>query len=316
MNKPPRSKKADAVIDRFYVASIDGSPLTAVRELVATLPKALANIGQAFDHNLSAIASTMGIPVTLAGAAAHGRLWTQVLAAERIRALDDEDEGSSESEARTLQRAKEHIERHLASKDGVQRIGHDACDFLLAAYEDPNLARATMELHGQGIVLLWSAFEVLARDLFVFCLNSKPELAVKILESETAKRLFQFKGLDVNVLAQYHFDVSRSMGNILIQFQDLGNLVPIKNVFLALFPDDLTLRRVLSDRDLWLLNQRRHLIVHHRGVVDSKYLESSQETLPIGSQLVIATMDLERSLDIVCSTGSALIKAAAAQFSG
>ncbi|MGA2904454.1 MAG: hypothetical protein ABSD98_11520 [Candidatus Korobacteraceae bacterium] len=160
--------KACAVIDRFYVERTDGSPLTIVRELLTKVPAGVVKIVEAFDHNISAVISTMGIPVALANAAAHANLWTQVLGAERIRAGMDEDPESAESRARTLERAKKHMERHLAADDAQAIIGNEMCDFLLAVYDQPQIPRAAAELHGQGIVLVWSAFEVLARDLFAY----------------------------------------------------------------------------------------------------------------------------------------------------
>jgi hypothetical protein len=229
------------------------------------------------------------------------------LGAERIRALTIEhDTESADSEARTLERAKEHMERHLASGQG--RIGESMCDFLLGVYDDPTIPRAAAELHAQGTVLLWSAFEVLARALFSLCLNSEPRLALKIADNEVTKRLFQLKGLDLALLSQYGFDVSRAMGDILLQAHSLGNLIAIKQVFGAMFPDDSRLRDSLSDRELWILSQRRNLIVHNRGVVDAKYLENTNESLPVGSKLLISPHDVERALDVVCSTGTTLIR--------
>jgi hypothetical protein len=101
------------------------------------------------------------------------------------------------------------------------------------------------------------------------------------------------------------------MGDILSQAHDLGNLVAIRQVYAALFPEDSLLRDSLSERDLWMLNQRRNLIVHNRGVVDAKYLAVTGESCAVGSQLVTSPLDLERALDKVCSTGPTLIRAVA-----
>jgi hypothetical protein len=72
------------------------------------------------------------------------------------------------------------------------------------------------------------------------------------------------------------------------------------------------LRACLSDHELWLLAQRRHLIVHRRGIVDNRYLESTGEKLVPGSQISISPSDIERGLDIVCSAGIELLKSVAA----
>jgi hypothetical protein len=196
------------------------------------------------------------------------------------------------------------MEKHLQEA----RFGEDICEFLLGVHKSGNVASAVSELHGQGIVLVWSAFEVLVRDLFAFCLNSRPELVREVMKNESSKRLFQLKGLDFEVLSQYGFDVSRAMGDILVQTHDLGNLPAMKACFEALFPDDAGLRDSLTEKDLWLLSQRRNLIVHRRGIIDQKYLDSTGEALVLGEQMNVSSADIERSLSTVCAAGISLMK--------
>jgi hypothetical protein len=196
-------EKVKAVAGIFYLESMDGKPVVAVSEAVAGLPASLRKVGDAFAHNVSAAVSTMGIPVTLAHAAARLRLWTQVMAAERIRARIGELEGNPPSEEQVLSRAKEHLDRHLREQNDT--FGEDMCDFLLTVLEGINVSSAVSELHAQGLVLMWSAFEVLARDLFVSCLNSRPEFAGRVLGDEKTKRLFQLKGMDFETLTPIPF---------------------------------------------------------------------------------------------------------------
>jgi hypothetical protein len=47
-------------------------------------------------------------------------------------------------------------------------------------------------------------------------------------------------------------------------------------------------RAVFEPRSLWILCQRRHLILHRRALVDRKYLRATGENLQLGSQLQIA----------------------------
>ena len=61
------------------------------------------------------------------------------------------------------------MNRHMQETD--HRFGEDMCDFLLAVHDGGTVSSAVSELHAQGVVLMWSAFEVLARDLFVYSLN-------------------------------------------------------------------------------------------------------------------------------------------------
>jgi len=298
-----------AVIDRYYIDKGEATPLKPVRDMLGSLQSLVREIGEAFEHNVSAVELTMGIPATLAGAAARMKIWIGVLGAERIRALLDEDKGSPESEARIFERAREHMARHVA-EIGSGIFADDTVEFLLEIYEEKDIPRALSELHAQGIVLLWSAVEVLARDLFVLCLNTRADLTNRLLEDESAKRLFHLKGLDFEVLQRHGFNVSGAMGDILAQTHDLSNLVTVKTCFFALFPSDVKLRQRMSEQDLWTLFQRRNLIVHRRGVVDQKYLDATGESLPLKTQIAIRSSDLERAFEIVCSVGESLIFAA------
>lgn len=146
--------------------------------------------------------------------------------------------------------------------------------------------------------------------MFILCLNTRADLTNRLLEDESAKRLFHLKGLDFDVLQQYGFDVSCSMGEILAQTHDLSNLVTMKTCFFALFPSDVTLRERMSDPNLWILSQRRNLIVHRRGIIDQRYLDATGESLPLGTQISILLSDLERAFEIICSVGERLIFAA------
>ncbi len=59
------------------------------------------------------------------------------------------------------------------SEEGKNAIIGDVCGFLLAGLRDGELESATKELIQQGTILVWSAFEVLFRDVFELHLNSQ-----------------------------------------------------------------------------------------------------------------------------------------------
>jgi hypothetical protein len=88
------------------------------------------------------------------------------------------------------------------------------------------------------------------------------------------------------------------MGTFLLQAADFSELAVIKDTYSVLFPSDNSLRTALNEGTLWTLYQRRHLIVHRRGVVDRQYLENTGETLEIGSQLVVSPEDIKNYIAI------------------
>jgi hypothetical protein len=70
------------------------------------------------------------------------------------------------------------------------------------------------------------------------------------------------------------------------------------------------LHKHLRNPRLWLLQQRRHLIVHRRGVVDKQYLENTGEKIKVGEQLTPTPTEIEEYVRHVCDAALALVKAA------
>jgi hypothetical protein len=70
---------------------------------------------------------------------------------------------------------------------------------------------------------------------------------------------------------------------------------------------------VLGHKDLWILNQRRHLIVHRRGVIDREYLEKTGETLEIGDLLTVTPQEITGYFGRVRDAGVAILDALAEQ---
>ena len=111
----------------------------------------------------------------------------------------------------------------------------------------------------------------------------------------------------MDTLSSYDFDVSECLGDILIRYRSVDTIPVIKAVFSVLFPESETLREALEQKDLWILNQRRHLVVHRRGIVDADYISKTGDTPMLGSELFIAPDDLERYLNVTANVGLELI---------
>ncbi len=99
------------------------------------------------------------------------------------------------------------------------------------------------------------------------------------------------------------------MGNVLIELHDLSDLPTIKDVFGTLFPHTAPLRKALDEGDLWILNQRRHLLVHRRGIVDDEYLDNTKESVAIGSLLSVSPKEIENYFHVVRDAGEEIVTA-------
>lgn len=298
----------------FLVPPASEELFAGLDTLVPALPGEYRWLAEAFRNNLAAVLSTATIPFALASAGVHQSHLQRIHIAECIRALPEEDdpEGSGtdldEIRSRDAHRiAHERMREFVESKEGQQVIIRDICNFLLGSLRH-GLQAAAHELLQQGLVLLWSAFEVLFRDTFEFHLNRNPGSTRALVAHPTTRKRFEAEKLSLETLVEHGFDLSERIGTVLVAKQDFSDLPTLKSVYGVLFPRSTELHQGLADRNLWLLSQRRHLIVHRRGVVDQSYLDSTGEALPLGSRLSIAPDRFERDMKLVVEGGGVLLE--------
>lgn len=263
---------------------------------------------KALRHSLASAVSTVAMPFALASASVEQSHFQRIHIAERIRA-SDEDEAVRERHA--LTKANSRMRDLADSEDGRNILIRDTCGFLLGTLKH-GLEPAAQELIQQGLVLVWSAFEVFCRDAFEALLNAEPAKIRALINHPTTRKRFEAERLPLDTLVLYGFDLSSRLGSALVGQQEFSDLQTIKAVFAVLFPGKTQLTQALAQRDLWTLYQRRHLIVHRRGVIDQLYLGATGETLAIGTRLVVSPGAFETALGVVVSTGTAVARCLAA----
>ncbi len=307
----------------FFVPPDVGSFMAEVNQLASGAELPMAEIARAFAHNVSAVISTVSIPFTLASTSVHRQHYWRFGTAERIRArmIEQEENETEEAlerrrDAHAGKRADERMQEFLATSDGTNTVTEDICHFLLSGFKEQGGADAASELLHQGVVLLWGAFEVLARDIFQQYVNVNPKALQRLLSDASTRKRFEQQKFSVEFLAEHGFDVSAKMGTILANQQDLSDLLTIKAVYLALFPNNEAIRQSLNERGLWMLSQQRHLIVHRRAVVDQRYVEATNTTCLVGTRLMITPRDLVDYLKLVCQAGTTLISATSENLKG
>jgi len=152
---------------------------------------------------------------------------------------------------------------------------------------------------------------VLAEDLFIAFLNRNPKVVLSLMRDERTKRYFQLRDISLDVLAEHGFDLSDKLGGVILRQKGIDNVAVMRDVYDVLAPGNVAIQTALREDDLWKLNQRRHLIVHRRGVVDAAYLAKTGEVLPIGSHLCVSPQELERYIELVRGAGSSMLSALA-----
>lgn len=313
---PPELKSLrDEVLKRFLFPQ-RSDLLQEFENVKTSLPEKYLGLANNFETNISAVASTVSIPVVLAWTAAEQSSWQRIMSAERIRTVvmgAEPGESKAELEARrnkeALEKAQAAMKEFVDSSQGGQELVAHTSKFLLSILESNSLSVAAQELILQGCVLTWSVLEVLSRELFEAVLNSNPNRALAVVQEPVAKRRLQSK-FTLDDLASFQFDVSSSVGSLISSQQDFSDLATIKAALFPALNSDPAVVAALSDSKLWLLCQQRHLIVHRRGAIDARYLEATGETAQVGSRLSVAPAQLESQIESVVAAACAMLGAA------
>lgn len=285
--------------------SESAKPLT---DLAPSLPNGLRQIALAFFDSLHGVIRTLSIPFHYTYSQVHSLHWQRFLMAERIRARGIENE--EEREPAALKIAKERFAEYLQG-EGRAVVVDDVLARLKELQDEPESLAAARELTRQGVVLVWSAVEVLARDSFVFLLNRRPILVEQLLAEQANRKRFSVDRIDWQTLAAYGYDLSENLGTFLISKADLTSVQAIRDAYGALFPTAIELGRKLADRRLWDLCQKRNLLVHRRGIVDQQYHVNTGDTLPLGADLWIPPSEVEDLLEAGLHIGTEIISAVA-----
>ena len=279
-----------------------------LRAIAADAPKELQVIITAFLDSLKGVIRTLSIPFQYTFSQIHSLHWQRIYMAERIRARSRSDSAEDDTEeVQALSNAKQKFDEYLKG-DGRQPMADDVVERLLWLKEDPDSLSAARQLTRQGVVLAWSALEVLSRDAFVYLLNRRPHLVEVLLSDNTSKKYFSAERVDWPTLAAYGYNLSSNVGTYLSTKTEIKNVPAIKAVYLALFPNNQQLRSSLSDRRIWELSQRRHLLVHSGGIVDQAYREATGSDLPVGASIVVSPQEIESILEATYLVGTEIVR--------
>jgi hypothetical protein len=258
--------------------------------LVSILALALAMwvFARRYGHN-TAFASMLGVQIGLrtarGSAVSDEEMQAEVM--KKVRESLDREELQQKTTELTDRIAREGLKQFAADK-----IGRDSAQNVLR----------------QCTVLTWSAFEVVATDLFTCLLNNIPSLTSRLLKDEQCKRRFNNRDLMAS-LEEHDYDLSGRMGQVLLQQCRLDDLETIKCVFSAVFPQANALRETLQQKQFWGLYKTRNLIVHRSGVADATFVKSvAMDSNEIGKKIIVSAEKLEKLHRSCCEGGSSTHK--------
>ncbi|QGM94081.1 hypothetical protein F7D13_08620 [Methylocystis rosea] len=260
-----------------------------------------------FKSNLNSAIQVGSIPYRLAHASILDQRFAQLHSAERIRALKgSEDKSGTESPAHETARLRMSEEL----KDGSVIMWH-ACrtlDLLDKHINEPEFDSSASELLNQVIVMTWGAFETLVNDSIRFMLNEHPSIVSCFVTSRTNKDALIGRNFMLDALQENNFDLSKMMGDIVCNAMKFDSIGKIRDAVRSLLNND-EIDTSLKNTELWLVSQRRHLIVHKRAVIDSSYIANTTDNGQIGEKLSLKASYVEESLVLVRDIGLAFFDA-------
>lgn len=283
-------------------------------ELLNAVTPGFRSIALAFQRNLTGAASIASFPFHMTHTAVAAQRFQAHHTAERILLGVGEDlwqDGAMPdwAEQEASRRAHLKMDEEMRDNSAQELLVTEVLSRLGGLLDDANMKVACNEILRQACVLTWGSFEVFVRDFFVTLMNDQPQLAMTLQRDEATRTMFRLKAIPLDMLAEYGFDVSGKVGELLIRQDDIASMPRIKSTFRVLFPNKEELHAALASRDLWLLSQRRHLLVHNRGIIDEAYKQRTGEDLCVGSDLVIVPHDLRRYMRASCKAVMCLLDA-------
>lgn len=132
---------------------------------------------------------------------------------------------------------------------------------------------------------------------------------IPLLQDKAYKDTLFAKNEIPSLLLENKFDLSQCMGDIFSDAIKLDALSKMQNLAHLLF-SNTELDIAMKNQNMWGVAQKRHLIVHRRGIVDANYLEKTSDKATIGTQLIFDAIEVEKSISMVRDIGLTLIQAA------
>lgn len=189
--------------------------------------------------------------------------------------------------------ARRRLHGSLAQLDAMKKdVEWVDAEFKKGLEFSPEARDSHNDLMRQVLVLTWNAFEVLARDSVSAFMREFPSCLSAMASTEWAKRTWG-KGRCESAVSG-HPDVDELVGRT--NFNNLSTVVSVFGAVSSAGPD---LLRAIDSAALKLLFERRHLVVHRRGVVDSDYLVATTDTVALGSYLSVKPADLTDSFSAI-----------------
>lgn len=276
-------------------------------------PKIIAKQVSVFRSGLAGNWRVATLPYTLVSDAVIQHRFSHMLSAESIRKLRPNEGLADEDRKEAASIARGKMDVFVESQGGKIVLMEDVLHGLLRLTKRRELDESLQELLLETVVMLWGTLEVFISDTIRTLLNASPSMSAVLLTADETKKHFPSRGISVEDLAKNDFNLSTSMGDVILANVRLDSLPVIREILKVMYPNDTNLHEKLRADELWILWQRRNLIAHRRGIVDQLYVSKTGDNTPVGERLALTGFYLDNCATLVRDVGIALINAIASK---
>ena len=265
--------------------------------------KPVTSIGKAFIENVRKINALLGMPYDLVARGLGSVESVMMYALCALETVSVETKSTEENTRRTQERLKEKFSDPKHKDEFARQIDSGIAE----AMKKEGTKEAIEVIRAVTIVLLWTAFEALSRDLWVLLVNTKPNRAQKIMlavsqEGDGISR----KAIEVSLLLEHELDLRGKLGDLLADKFHFSSVSGIRKAFLAAdlrqFDAD-----ALDSPNLKKLELVRHLLVHRGGIADSKFVRMSNWNARPGEPISLSPDDIAPLCNAAIVTSKALL---------
>lgn len=160
---------------------------------------------------------------------------------------------------------------------------------------NPQIYKMIDDLNYIILTYFWSATETLYKDIMVETINKYPKVSIKRID-KLLKKDGKSK-IEIDEILNDDFILLDSLGDILFGQEVFSNLPRVQKYYSALFKLQSNISSIFEERDLILMKQIRHIIIHNKSLIDGKFIKyTNQKQLKIGEKY---PLNREQTIELV-----------------
>jgi hypothetical protein len=149
----------------------------------------------------------------------------------------------------------------------------------------------------QAVKETWTAFEVLANDLFFAATDANPDILNRVQNDADVAKALRVSPTLLATLSEWP----------MIREKHLNQLPAMRNAYKGLLPANTTVLNILQDAKLNILMQNRHILVHQAGKINQNYIDKTHELVVVGETLSLKPSYVAETLTLVRDSGITLL---------